>query len=199
MFTLQLENLTNQRRQSPYGQTSDLSQTKEYSTPRKDGSQTKEYSTPRKGGSQTKEYSTPRKYGSQTKDYSTPRKDGSQTKDYSTPKKDCSTPPRQLSTKKKDVYDLDFTESRFYLIQYYYIGSKFSKKFTKKCFWGRMSNFPQNLAKNEFLVGVSWDLLLKLFLVVTVILYSILVIVLARFHWGIFSTRRKLKLRQVFI
>ena len=121
MFTLQLENLTIQRKESLYAQTSNLSQTK---NPRKDGSQTKDYSTPRKDGSQTKDYATPRMDGSQTKDYSTARKDGSQTKDYSTPRKDCSTPPKKLSTKKKDVYDLDFTESRFYLIQFYYIRSK---------------------------------------------------------------------------
>ena len=95
MFTLQLENLTIQRKESLYAQTSNLSQTK-----------------------------NPRKDGSQTKDYATPRMDGSQTKDYSTPRKDCSTPPKKLSTKKKDVYDLDFTESRFYLIQFYYIRSK---------------------------------------------------------------------------
>ena len=148
MFTLQLENLTIQRKESLYAQTSNLSQTKNYSTPRKDGfqtkdystlrkdgSQTKDYSTSRKDGSQTKDYSTPRKDGSQTKDYSTPMKDGSQTKDYSTPRKDCSTPPKKLSTKKKDVYDLDFTESRFYLIQFYYIRSKSYYKVTKKCFW----------------------------------------------------------------
>ena len=151
MFTLQLENLTIQRKESPYAQTRNLSQTKDYSNPRKDGSQTKDYSTLRKDGSQTKDCSTPRKDGSQTKDYSTPRKDGPQTKDYSTPRKDCSTPPRQLSTKKKDVYDLDFTESRFYLIQYFYIRSKSSEKVPKKCFWGKtwrkLSNFPQNITK----------------------------------------------------